>query len=179
MDKRLAQIEKTRFEITSFCRKTQWLFLAFFVLYCFGVIAVSAYAIFPPQGFKYVGPTSLLHFFPMVCNVVAGGLTLFIIWRIFRVIGNGCSPFCLSLAKQTAILGAILLLSTLSGILIEPGMQIGSMDSTSAMTYEFDGSSDDLLSIDFGNLLAAIACFALTIIFRYGAALQDETDDLL
>lgn len=179
MDKRLAQIEKTRFKITSFCKKVQWLFLAIFALYCFGVIVVSAYAVFPPQGFKYVGPTSLLPFFPMICNVVAGGLTLFIIWRIFRVIGNGRSPFCPSFAKQTTILGAILLISTISGIFIEPGMQIGSMDSTSAMTYEFNGSSNDLFSIDFRNLLAAIACFALSTIISYGAALQDETDDLL
>lgn len=179
MDKYLAQIEKTRAKIISFCKKIQWLLLACFVLYCSGVIMVAVYAIFPPNGFEYVGPASSVCFLPMACNVLAGALTLFIIWRVFRNIGTGRSPFCLSFSRQIIILGVVLLISTISGMFIEPGTQIGSMDSAATMTYEFSGNSSDLVSIDFRNTLAAIACFALSTIFRYGAALQDETDDLL
>lgn len=182
MDKRFDQIEKSRKNITRFCRWLSWAFNVFFAGYCLAVAGVTFFAIFPLPGFSYVGPDSMLAFLPIVCNVFAGGLALFLVAQMLRTVGKGLSPFSLSCSRQIQVLAVMLLIGVVAGAFIAPGAQVGSVSESGAMVFDFPGASKNdmyTMHIDLKGLFLSIICFALSPIFRYGALLQSEADDLM
>lgn len=181
MDKHLSQIENTRNKIVALCGKLQWLFFACFVFCCIVFLAIVVFSILLPFGSSYLGPSSAISLLPVMLNVVAGGYALWLVTQMLRKIGKGLSPFSLSVARQIKALAVVLLAGVALGILIEPGSQIGVTDEsgTHRMAYEHGGSSDSDVFIDVKGLLTSIICFALSTVFRYGAALQQEADDLV
>lgn len=181
MDNRIVQLSKSKKNIVGLFKILQWVFFAFFVLYCLVVIAVSLYSFFQPYGYEYVAPDSVFSIVSIVFNVVAGGMAIFILWIISRRIGKGSSPFTFRIATLLTVLAFVLLASFLSILLINPGTQIGAVndaDST-AMAFEYYGEYDSDSRIDVKMLITCIACFAMSAVFRYGAILQIEADDLV
>lgn len=180
MDKRFDQIEKSRKNITRFCKWLSWVCYVFFAGYCLVAVGITFFAIFPLPGFSYVGPSSVLAFLPIVCNVFAGGLAFFIVARMLQKVGKGLSPFSLSCSRQIQVLAVILLVGVVAGALVDPGTRFGSESATGSISFDFRGSNRyDSVYIDLRGLLLSIICFALSPIFRYGALLQSEADDLM
>lgn len=182
MDKRLDQIEKTRQNISRTCKWLSRTFHVFFIAYCLTVVVIAFFALFPLAGFSYVGPNNVILFVPIFCNIAAGGLAIMLIARMLRAIGKGESPFSLSSAQQIKALAIVLMVGVVTGALITPGTQVGSVSESGAMVLDFlGGSNDDMytMHIDLKGLLISIICFALSPIFRYGALLQNEADDLM
>lgn len=165
--------------VTTLGKRLYWLFLVLFVLYCLAAILVCLYSIFPPEGFSYVGPPSILLLLPVVFKVLAGGLALFLVAKMMKSISKGASPFSPSASFHVKIIAIILLLGVISGIFIEPGSWVGAVADKSTMAYEFGGSNRADVYIDTTSLFLSIICFALSTIIRYGALLQNEVNDLV
>ena len=102
-----------------------------------------------------------------------------VIAQMLRTIGKGESPFSLSSARQIKVLAIVLLVGVVAGALITPGTQVGSVSESGAISLMSIGHTTDIAYIDLGDLLLSIICFALSPIFRYGALLQSEADDLM
>lgn len=181
MDDRIAQLNKSKKNIVALFRVLQWVFFALFVLYCFVVAIVLFYSIVQPSGYEYVEPASAFSVVPVAFNVIAGGMAVFILGIISRRIGKGSSPFTFSIATLLAVLAFVLFISFLSTLLIHPGTQIGAVNNanSTAVAFEYDGKPDSDFRIDVKMLIACIACFAMSAVFRYGAILQIEADDLV
>lgn len=179
MDRRLARIEDSRINVVSLCGKLQWLFAVLFALYCVGVAAVVFYSVFQPAGFTYTGPTVALALLPVACNVVAGGITIYALGRMLRSVGAGRTPFTDSSSRWLVVLAIVLLASVVSEALIAPGTVVGAVDGASAMAFEYGAGAGGAVHVDLKSLFASIACFVLAVVFKYGVALQDETDDLV
>lgn len=179
MDKRLNQMRATRRNMTGLCKWLGWFFTLSFVVYCLAIILVAIVIVLPPIGFDYVGPKNALSFIPIICNLTAGGIALFVVARMLRVVGRGQSPFSMSCARQIKFLAIVLIIGVVAGALITPGTQIGSMGSSNFVVFDFAESEKYDAHIDIKSLFISIICFALSPIFRYGALLQSEADDLM
>lgn len=179
MNKRLGEMEAARKRIIRLCGLLRWVFGGCLALYCFAVAAIIYVAMFPPDGFNYIGPSSIFPFLPLVCNVFAGGLTLFIIIRMLNTVKKGLSPFSFSSARLIRVLAIVLAIGAVSGAFIDPGARFGAVSSSGSIALKFIGNENDVAYIDVRGLFLSIICFALSPIFRYGALLQSEADDLI
>lgn len=179
MDKRLNQLGKTREKITHICKLLSWVFVFFFVIYCLAFMFVIWISAFPPAGFSYIGPSNILFLIPIICNIVAGGIAVFVIMKMLRMVGNGMSPFSLASSRQIKALAIVLMVGVIAGAFMDPGMQVGSASESGSIAFESVGNEDDISYIDLKSLFISIICFALSPIFRYGALLQSEADDLM
>lgn len=183
MDSRLSQLKTDRERVTRFCKWLSRVFYIFLMIYCLVVVLIVSSAIFPPLGFSYVGPDNVLLFVPIICNITAGGIALFVIARMLQMVGNGLSPFSLSSSRQIKILAIVLVVGVISGAVINPGTQFGSESASGAVAFGFSDKPNNAayksIHIDIKSLFLSIICFALSPIFRYGALLQSEADDLI
>lgn len=181
MDARLSRLIKTKSNTIRIFKKLQWVFFAAFALYCAIVAAIVVYIAFMPFGYEYVGPDSIISFCPIAFNVIAGGLAIFILGVISREIGKGSSPFTFRISALLNVLALVLLVSFIATLFIPPGTQIGAIDgaTSTGMAVEYEGNPNSAFNLDFKTLLISIACFAMSAVFRYGAILQIETDDLV
>lgn len=179
MDKRFKEMNATRKRIMRLCGLLKWIFRLCLVLYALAVMLIVFVAIFPPDGFSYIGPNSFAAFLPMICDVFAGGFVLIIITKMLKSIEKGHSPFTFSSAQQITVLAVVLLVGVISGAFIDPGMQVGAASMSGSISFESAGGKNDAAYIDVRGLILSIICFALLPIFRYGAMLQSETDDLV
>lgn len=105
MDKQLAAIKTTRSKLVSTSRGLATLFLILFVLYCAAHVAVFLYMALLPNGFSYLGPSTLAGTLPFIIPSISGGFTIFLLWRIFREIGRNASPFTPLRVRQIRALG--------------------------------------------------------------------------
>lgn len=181
MDAHLSQLIKTKRNTIRIFKKLQWVFFAIFAMYCIAIAAILAYSVFQPFGYEYVGPDSVISIIPVVCNGIAGGLAIFVLGLISREIGKGSSPFSSQIATLLNVLGFLLLVSFISTLFIQPGIEIGAVNDVTAtgMSVEYSGHQDSVFNLDLKTLLSSIACFAMSAVFRYGAILQIEADDLV
>lgn len=53
------------------------------------------------------------------------------------------------------------------------------MSGDTEAVFSYPDYGDDSIYIDTRGILETIACFVLAVIFRYGALLQKESDDLV
>lgn len=179
MNNQITKLSAEAKTITTLGKRLYWFFLFLFALYCLAAMLVCLYSIFLPEGFSYVGPSFFLLLLPVIFKVFAGGLTLFLVARMMKSISKGESPFSLSTSFHVKIIAIILLLSVMAGVFIEPGTWVGAVADKSTMAYEFGGSGRDAIYIDSSSLFLSIISFALSTIFRYGALLQNEVNDLV
>lgn len=179
MDKRIAEINKTKQRIETISKKLQWVFFVVFACYALIIIAISIYGIVLTSEFEFVGINSLFSAISALCNSIAYGVALLILAFMFRTVGKGNSPFNLSFVKVLIALGIIFLVAVVSGLFISPDALIGIDDESMVMAMDYGSNYNDIVNIDLKSLLASIVCFALAAIFRYGAVLQTEVDDLL
>ena len=181
MDRRVVQLDESENRIIKLFKVLQWVFLAFFVLYCAVVIVIATYCIIQPFGYKFIGPNSIFSIIPVVFNTIAGGVAIFVLWVISRKIAKGASPFTLNIATLFNVLAFVLLLSFLATLVTPSDVQLGAFNAVNdtAMAFESDGNSDSDLKVDVKLLIACIASFAMSAVFRYGAILQLEADDLV
>lgn len=179
MDKRVEQLNSRKKSIVSISKKLQWVFFVILALYILGILGIVIYSIALPSEFVFIGPDSVISLIPVALNAIACGFVLLILGFVFREIGKGASPFTVHIANCLNVLGAILLIAFISGILIQPGTEVGAVSDSAAMTIDYDSNSSDLINLDIKSLLASVVSFALSAVFRYGAILQSEADDLV
>lgn len=178
MEQSLKKLNSSKGKLVSICKKLQWLFFVIFALYVVGVIAVIAYSVIAPDGLSYIGPETFIGLVPVAFNVLSGGLILFFLGLVFRGIGKGESPFTIYFSRWIILIGILLLVGFLTELFILPGSTIGAVGETSAMALNYGGNAGNSININATQLLTSVVAFALAAIFRYGAILQEEVDDL-
>ncbi len=179
MDKHLSSIRRTRARLISTCKILSIFFFICLLLYCIAIAAIFIYIVAPPAGFSYIGPPSLLDLSPLILSTVAGGFTIFLLWRLFREIGGGGSPFTMMRVRQIQALGTLFLIAAMCNLLITPNGDVGVISGDAHMLLNSDPSASDSATVDVTSFMTAIVCFALSLVFKYGAALECEADDLV
>lgn len=179
MDKRLNNLKHSRERITCASRKLGVFFGFLFLAFLLINIAILSYALFPPPGFSRFADFSFIAIIPFLCENAAIAFVIFLMSKMFLEIGRGDSPFNALRVRQLQVLGVLFLGAVLAGLFIAPGTEMGAYDGSSVMSFYSSQAPPNSVNIDFGNLGAAVICFALSLIFKYGALLQQETDDLM
>ena len=114
-----------------------------------------------------------------VCNSAALAFALFLICRIFTGMGRGESPFNKTRVRQLQILGLLFILAAISNIFIAPGAEVGVQSGDFVMSFYSSQPANGAPDLDINSWLIAIVCFMLSMIFKYGTLLPQETDDLM
>ena len=113
---------------------------------------------------------------PVVTDALISVYILYTVIRIFSLIRKGESPFTNYIAKQISIISVLLLVSFFLGALISvipaDGYSLGVM--TIGVSKQGEGIIADL---KISTLVAASIGFGLSYVFKYGALLQQLSDD--
>lgn len=102
---------------------------------------------------------------------------------ICRDMARGVSPFTVGHARLIAVLGVSFVLNAVVGALFPSGrvlyetIPLGFSYMPNSMVLLVGGQNG--VSIDVGSLLTALVCFSISIMWRYAALLQEQTDELV
>lgn len=114
---------------------------------------------------------------PTMLSIVISCIVLFTIAVTFEDISLGNSPFTLPQSKRINFIGWLLILGIVLDALISPGasymMNIADID----LGYVASSQNYPGIFINGHYLIEAIVCFCLSYAFKYGALLQQLSDD--
>lgn len=116
-----------------------------------------------------VAPTYLV-----ICGAAA--LTL---RGISRDMAQGDSPFTAPHARRISLLGWLLVVVAVIELVASPGFMAFTIGPFSLINSPQAMIEELTLPIDMGAVLGAIACFSIAAIWRYGALLQEQAEDLV
>ena len=126
-----------------------------------------------------MGFSSLLPAVPALLSVFSGGFILFLIKQIVRDIGKGNSPFSVKHIRQIRLLGVVFLVIMVCNLFIAPSQNVG-VQNGDAQMFLYSGSNNaGSMKIDMSSFISAIVCFVLSVVFKYGSTLENETNDLI
>lgn len=106
-------------------------------------------------------------------------LSFFILGSMSRNIAQGVSPFTIKHSKMIAALGWLFLLTALIEFLTSPGfisIELGRIALVGLSQTTIENLS---LPVDVVAILMGVVCFAFSLMWRYGALLQKQTNDLV
>lgn len=173
----LTDAEEVRVRIArmSKCSKTLYVIAIVFICItvCFGV-AFFGFAIY--DGVETgKSPVELVSTLISVLVFFCIGIALLcILARAFRDVSKAQSPFTLVQAKRIGILGILLLANAvLEAVVSVVPLHIAIGEA------KFDYISSPGMFLDAMSIIAAIVCFCLSYVFRYGALLQWLNDESL
>lgn len=179
MDSRVARLNQSKQRLMRCCRVFKWGFYIAFIVYCLVMAIVLFYSVVLPDGFSYVGPQWSLTLASIICDTISGGLVLFLLGRLLSFVGKGQTPFSDICVKLFVVMGAALLASVVCQALIDPGTMVGAVDGNNEVAIVYDSGAEGSRNISVRGIVESIACFVLAAIFKYGALLQEEADDLV
>ncbi len=111
--------------------------------------------------------------------LLACGLSFFLLASMSRNISHGISPFTVKHAKMIAVSGWVFLLTALFEFLTSPGfisIAIGRIAFVGLSQTTIENLS---LPVDVVAIFMGIVCLAFSLMWRYGALLQEQTNDLV
>lgn len=120
-----------------------------------------------------------LQLLPIVLSIAVTALVLATLRLIFADISVGGSPFTDEHSRRLFLIGWLLVASFIFGAVASvapmPYAQIGSL------TFGFFVPSADPsgISFDFSSIMWAVVCFCFSYAFKYGALLQQLSDDTI
>ena len=159
------KIDKSIQKMMTLGRRLGILFTALFIaVCCCSVVVVISIGLMAAQGNLYDPSKTVSVVVPLMYLLIFGGAT----WTLRGIsmdMAHGESPFTLSHARRISIIGWLFVAAAIGDLLFSPGFL--SMFENLA------------LPIDIGAVLGAVCCFSISAIWRYGALLQDQTEDLV
>lgn len=129
-----------------------------------------------PEGFLSNGTLFLLEGIPLIISLAVGAAILFTVTLVFKDLSKQTSPFTNTQAQRIAAIGLLLLAAAIIEFLISlngpflvdaAGMTVGFVNNAPA------GSP----YINMTFVIAALICFCLSYVFRYGSLLQWLSDE--
>ena len=180
MSETMGRIADSLEKVRSQCGKARLLFTILFVVFCIGgafamvlgTINLASPGLLPFDT-RINGATYVL----LLVDLVSNGALFLIARSIFGTIAAGRTPFTFQHAQRLKLLGCLFVAVFVLNLLVPPafsmmseveGLTLGIMSSQAA--------SYSVISIDIKGLIGAVACFALSTVWRYGALLQAEED---
>lgn len=179
MDNQLQRIYDAKSQLATTFRKLRFLFLIALVIFAITILVILGWIVFPPEGFSSIGSASFMSVAPFLLDSLATGFILFLVERVCWEIGRGESPFNTLRIRQLRLLGLLFMAIALSNLLISPGSFIGSQDGNAMMAFYSATPDGTAVDVDFESILTAVVCFALSLVFKYGSTLEQETNDLV
>lgn len=195
MDKNLKNINEILVRVSSSCRKAYMFFTVILVAYCamgtlFFISALlsdgqdsvtSTVMTIPFYTDGLFTPLGVIEMLSLLLSLVITGFALFVLRSIFKDIAMGRSPFTFAHATQIKVVAWLLVADAAIGLVLSPGFFTafnlgGSLEVGYASAGDFNPA---VLPLDAKGIAGAIFCFALSLIWRYGALLQCEEDDLM
>lgn len=152
------------------------LLIVIFVGYLALMAIVFAMLAISPEGLFSSGTMFLLEGVPLAISIAIGATILFTLIRIFGDLSKRTSPFTVTQARRIAAIGLLLLANAVIEFLI-------SLNGASFVTTE--GIKAGFINpymtgsayINMTFVIAALICFCLSYVFRYGSLLQWLSDE--
>lgn len=178
MENSAQKIDKSIQKMMTLGRWLAIMFTALLVaLCCCSLVAVISIGLMAAQGNIYDSSKMVSVVVPLMYLMISGGVT----WALRGIsvdMAHGESPLILSHARRISIIGWLFVVAAVGDLLILPrflSIVIGPFDLLGNTYSMFENLT---LSIDIGAVLGAVCCFSASAIWRYGALLQDQTEDL-
>lgn len=173
------KIDKSIQKMMTLGRRLGILFTALFIaVCCCSVVVVISIGLMAAQGNLYDPSKTVSVVVPLMYLLISGWAT----WTLRGIsmdMAHGESPFTLSHARRISIIGWLFVAAAIGDLLFSPGflsIVIGPFDLLGNAYSMFENLA---LPIDIGAVLGAVCCFSISAIWRYGALLQDQTEDLV
>lgn len=179
MAKSARQIEESMNRMQQLGKRLRLLFTILVVLICIctAVIAVMVFAKIS-DGLVNDPSRTVSVFVPLaymfICCV--GAMTL---RGISGDMANGESPFTLIHARRIRALGWMLVVVAGIELVTSPGFMSITVGPFSLINAPYAMFDELTMPLDIGAIIGAITCFSLSSIWRYGALLQSQAEDLV
>lgn len=179
MAKSARQIEESLNRMQQLGKRLRLLFSILFALICICTAVVTAMVFTmisdgsvndPSHTVSVVVPLAYL----IICGV--GAMTL---RGVSSDMAKGESPFTPAHARRISALGWMLVAVTVIELVASPGfvsIAIGPLSLINSPHVMFEELT---IPLDMGAILGAVTCFSLSAIWRYGALLQAQAEDLV
>lgn len=178
----MERLEKALSQIRSVSSKLSKVFFAVLLLMCaasalFVMFGIMSFVENPL--FDFARSVSLVPIVKIVISLLVYASSLYTASSMLHQISLGRSPFSFRYAKLIAVVGCLFAFDAVISFMMSPGF---------AMVFHFDGidlgyissqaTEYPVFSIDVKSVFISVISFALSIVWRYGALLQEETDGL-
>lgn len=173
------QIEESLNRMQRLGKRLRLLFTILFVSICICMVVVTAMVLAmiidgtvddPSHTVSIVVPPAYL----IICAV--GVMTL---RGVSSDMAKGESPFTLAHARRISALGWMLVVIVVAELVVSPGFVAIAIGPLSFINEPYAMFEKLTMPLDMGAVLGAITCFSLSAIWRYGALLQAQTEDLV
>lgn len=152
------------------------LLIIIFIAYIAIAVAIFALIAVSPEGFLANGTMFLLEGIPLIISLAIGGAILFTVARVFGDLSKKESPFTDIQARRIAAIGLLLLTNAVIELLISLNGPL--LVDSAGMTVGFVNTAppgSPYINMTF--VIAALICFCLSYVFRYGSLLQWLSDE--
>lgn len=173
------RIEESLNRMQRLGKRLRLLFTILFVLICICMVVVTAMVLAmiidgtvddPSHTVSIVVPPAYL----IICAV--GVMTL---REVSSDMAKGESPFTLAHARRISALGWMLVVIVAVELVASPGFVAIAIGPLSFINEPYAMFEKLTMPLDMGAVLGAITCFSLSAIWRYGALLQAQAEDLV
>lgn len=141
-------------------------------VFCYTVVSVVL-SVLAPLDLLWMG----LRLLPAALSIAVPAFVFAVLMQVFGDISAGSSPFTTEQSKRLQLIGWLLLANVVFGAIASvtplPYTQVGSLE----FGLFVSSTNSSGISIDFSSLLWGAVCFCLSYVFKYGALLQQLSDD--
>jgi len=178
--KNTERIQTALTRVVQVSKAAKCIFLSILVVYC--LVAAGVFIMAAPSFYDAMSDPSaaffiLLRLLATLMAAVTPAVVFYTIFRLFDDISKGSSPFTLAQAHRMQVIGVLLLLGVVLGSVLPlmpvPYSEIGDLSAGMFST----SSSSAGVKIELTSVLWAIVCFSFSYVFRYGALLQQLSDE--
>lgn len=176
----IERIQSALTRVVRVSKVAKYVFVSILAAYC--LVAIAVFIMAAPSFYGAVSDTSavpftLLRLLATLMAAATPAVVFYTIARLFDDISKGNSPFTLAQARRMQVIGVLLLLGVVLGNVLPlipvPYSEIGDL---SAGIFSASSSSAGV-KIELTSVLWAIVCFSFSYVFRYGALLQQLSDE--
>lgn len=176
---KLHDAEQIRLKIDAIAKRSKILYrLLIVILIGYLALAALVFALMTvsPGGFLSDGMMFLLKGIPLIITLGIGFFILFTIAQIFKSLSQKASPFTTKQTQRIAAIGLLLLADAVIEFLIS--LVESTTVNAGGMTVGFVNSAPTgSVYINMTFIIAALICFCLSYVFRYGSLLQWLSDE--
>lgn len=179
MSKAAKEVERSLKTMKSLGKALLFVFGFLFLITVAGLVPVLIFAIKAVMNGALSDGSGTITILAAPLFLIACGLSFFLLASMSRNISRGVSPFTVTHAKMIAVSGWMFLLTALLEFLTSPGfisIAIGHIAFVGLAQTTIENIS---LPVDVVAIFMGIVCLAFSLMWRYGALLQEQTNDLV
>lgn len=179
MAKSAQQIEESLIKMRQLGKRLRLLFSILLALVCLCLAAVAAVALSMVADGSISDPSNTVSIVVPPLYLVICGAGAMVLRGISCDMAKGESPFTAAHARRIGALGWMLLAVAAIELIASPGFVSIVLGPLSLISSPHEMFEELTVPLDMGAVLGAIACFSIAAIWRYGALLQTQAEDLV